>query len=95
MPGGSITISVSAAGGDAVLCVSNSGAVIGAEQAALLFEPFQRLGRVGGGGHHGLGLSIVRAIALAHAGRVSAEPLPGGGLAVTVSFPSLVGSGIQ
>jgi signal transduction histidine kinase len=95
VPDGSITISVSPAGGQVVLCVSNSGAVIGAADAAVLFEPFQRLGRVGDGGHHGLGLSIVRAIVVAHAGVVSAEPLPAGGLSVAVFFPALGGSGIE
>jgi signal transduction histidine kinase len=35
----------------------------------------------------GLGLSIVRAVARAHGGDVSAEPRDGGGLAVTVSLP--------
>jgi signal transduction histidine kinase len=54
-----------------------------------MFEPFQRLG---GGraaradGHHGLGLSIVRAIALAHEASIETVPQPEGGLAVTVSF---------
>ena len=36
---------------------------------------------------HGLGLSIVRAIATAHAATITAQPRPGGGLAIDVSFP--------
>ncbi|NUK90185.1 ATP-binding protein, partial [Streptomyces lunaelactis] len=35
----------------------------------------------------GLGLSIVRSIAEAHGGTVTAEPGPEGGLAVTVTLP--------
>jgi signal transduction histidine kinase len=42
--------------------------VVAADAVERLFEPFQRLGddRPGSDGHHGLGLSIVRAIATAH-----------------------------
>lgn len=36
----------------------------------------------------GLGLSIVRSIAPAHGGTVTAVPGPGGGLAVTVRLPA-------
>ena len=36
----------------------------------------------------GLGLSIVRAVARAHGGEVSAEPRPEGGLTVTVTLPT-------
>jgi signal transduction histidine kinase len=54
-----------------------------------LFQPFQRFGprpaRRDGG--HGLGLSIVRAIATAHAATITAQPRPGGGLAIDATFP--------
>jgi K+-sensing histidine kinase KdpD len=36
---------------------------------------------------HGLGLSIVRAIAAAHGATITAHPMPQGGLRVQVSFP--------
>ena len=36
----------------------------------------------------GLGLAIARAVVLAHHGRVAAEAVPGGGLAVTVNLPA-------
>ena len=36
----------------------------------------------------GLGLSIVRAVVHAHGGTVTAEPVPGGGLTVTVHLPT-------
>jgi signal transduction histidine kinase len=89
IPGGDILISTKTSQGHAVLSVTNSGQVIPAGEVDRLFQPFQRLGsrpaRRDGG--HGLGLSIVRAIATAHAATVSAQPRPGGGLAIDVTFP--------
>ena len=46
-------------------------------------------------GGHGLGLSIVRAIATAHAAAIGARARPGGGLAVDVTFPAPLGPRIQ
>ena len=86
--GGDIQITTRTSQGDAVLSVTSSGPVIPAADVDRLFQPFQRLGprpsRRDGG--HGLGLSIVRAIAAAHGATVSAEPRPGGGLAIDVAF---------
>ncbi|MFI6819202.1 sensor histidine kinase [Nonomuraea sp. NPDC050328] len=79
--------------GLAMLEVANSGPVIPRYEVAALFQPFRRLQDnrppAGDGGERGfgLGLSIVRAIADAHAGTVRAEPRDGGGLVVTVSLP--------
>jgi signal transduction histidine kinase len=54
-----------------------------------LFEPFRRGGRERTGGRgSGLGLSIVRAVAEAHGGTVTAAANPDGGLEVTVTLPS-------
>ena len=76
-------------GGLAELCVASSGAEITADAVEELFEPFRRgpVARTGQVPGSGLGLSIVRAIVAAHGGRVCAEPVPGGGLAVTVRLP--------
>jgi light-regulated signal transduction histidine kinase (bacteriophytochrome) len=54
-----------------------------------LFRPFQRLDRRRANykDGHGLGLSIVRAIATAHDATIFAHPMPGGGLSVSVIFP--------
>ncbi|MGH3152132.1 MAG: ATP-binding protein, partial [Streptosporangiaceae bacterium] len=54
-----------------------------------LFQPFQRLGRRRANykDGHGLGLSIVRAIAIAHHASITACPGPEGGLIVSVTFP--------
>ncbi len=69
--------------------MTSSGQVVPAADVDRLFQPFQRLGprpaRHDGG--HGLGLSIVRAIATAHAATITAQPRPGGGLAIDVTFP--------
>ncbi|WP_436495975.1 sensor histidine kinase [Actinokineospora sp. HUAS TT18] len=72
------------------LTVSSSGRPVDPHRVAELFEPFRRGGvdRTAQTGT-GLGLSIVRAVARAHGGHVSAEPVPGGGLSVTVHLPSV------
>ncbi len=89
IPGGDIQISTKASDAGVVLSVTSSGQVIPADEADRLFQPFQRLGprpsRRDGG--HGLGLSIVSAIATAHAATITAQPRPGGGLAIDVTFP--------
>jgi signal transduction histidine kinase len=84
--GGWLAVRTAAEDGHAVLAVSSSGPVVPAATVAELFEPFRRgAGRTGSG--TGLGLSIVRAVARAHGGRAVAEPVEGGGLAVTVELP--------
>ncbi|MER7043777.1 sensor histidine kinase [Streptomyces jumonjinensis] len=84
VPGG--TVSVRVTGGE--LTVENTGPAIAAEDVPGLFEPFRRgEGRDRMGPGAGLGLSIVRSIAQAHDGEVTARPGPEGGLTVTVSLP--------
>jgi signal transduction histidine kinase len=89
IPGGDVQVATGTSHAGAVLSVKNSGQVIPAAEVDRLFQPFQRLGprpaRRDGG--HGLGLSIVRAIATAHAATITARPRPGGGLAIDVTFP--------
>jgi signal transduction histidine kinase len=89
IPGGDIQITTGTSQAGAVLSVTNSGQVIPSAEVDRLFQPFQRLGprpaRRDGG--HGLGLSIVRAIATAHGATIAAQPRPGGGLAIDVTFP--------
>ena len=89
IPGGDIQVTTTTSLAGAVLSVANSGQPIPPAEVDRLFQPFQRLGprpaRRDGG--HGLGLSIVRAIATAHAAAITARPRPGGGLAIDVTFP--------
>jgi signal transduction histidine kinase len=89
VPGGTISVQTGREQAASLLTVANPGLAIEPERIDGLFEPFQRGGdeRTGDGGHYGLGLSIVRAIAGAHGATASASPGPVGGLAVTVRFP--------
>lgn len=86
--GGWVEVCTDQVGSQAVLKVSSSGEVVEPEAVAALFEPFHR-GGVARTAHDGagLGLSIVRAVVAAHSGTVHAEPVPGGGLTVTVRLP--------
>lgn len=86
-PGGAVRLAVAVRGDDAVLTVANTGAVIDAEEVALLFEPFYRQRSRTRAKGHGLGLTLVRAIAHSHRGSATATPHPGGGLIVTVVLP--------
>ena len=90
IPGGDIQVATGISGGRAVLSVANSGQVIPPAEVDRLFQPFQRLDprRARRDGGHGLGLSIVRAIATAHGATITAQARPGGGLAIDVTFPS-------
>jgi signal transduction histidine kinase len=93
--GGDMKVMTGVTEGRAFFSVSNSGPVIPSAEVERLFQPFQRLDRrraVDTDGH-GLGLSIVRAIASAHDASITADPMPDGGLSVRVSFPSGAGSG--
>jgi signal transduction histidine kinase len=87
-PGGFVDVRTHARDGAAVLRVENSGPLVSAATAARLLEPFERGGRARDGGGAGLGLSIVRAVAEAHGGRVELAPRRGGGLAVEVVLPA-------
>ena len=74
---------------DGRLTISNTGPVIGEQDAERLFEPFYRgTGRTGRTDGAGLGLSIVRAVAASHSGQATARSLSGGGLAVEVCLPT-------
>ena len=88
VPGGHIQVTTGTKDEHAVVSVANTGQVIPPAEVDRLVQPFQRLGvRRARGDGHGLGLSIVRAIAAAHGATITAQPAPGGGLAVAVSFP--------
>ncbi|WP_198682601.1 HAMP domain-containing sensor histidine kinase [Kribbella sp. VKM Ac-2569] len=76
--------------GDQVqVAVTNTGPEIPPYEVDSLFKPFYRLGaeRLVGGKGAGLGLSIVRSVAEAHGGTVTAMPRAGGGLEITVVLP--------
>jgi len=88
-PGGRVEIRTRDFGRDVQVMVTNTGPAIAPHEVPTLFEPFRRLtDRVGSARGSGLGLSIVRAVAQAHKGDVSASPRPGGGLQVCVTLPA-------
>jgi signal transduction histidine kinase len=91
-PGGGVEVRTYASGGLSVLSVVNTGPAVPFGEVERLFEPFRRLAAdrtAADGQHHGLGLSIVRAVATAHRATVTAVPGADGGLAVTVRFPNI------
>ncbi len=99
-PGGWLRVRTGTDGSTATMSVANGGPVLDPAQVPALFEPFRRLSaarqpndrpqpadRVDSARGVGLGLSIVRAVAVAHRGGVRAEPLSSGGLIVKVRLP--------
>ena len=88
--GGRVDVTTTTREGQAILSVANDGLVIAAEELDRLQQPFQRLGaeRTGHGDGHGLGLSIVYAIATAHEASLTVNPQPAGGLHTEVRFPN-------
>jgi signal transduction histidine kinase len=91
-PGGDVRVGVEVTtAGDqpwATLRVVNSGPVVAPEDVVRLTEPFERLGRHGGGGS-GLGLSIVQAVVQAHGGELAISAPATGGLDVAVRLPAV------
>ena len=71
--GGIIRITLSAGHSNAVLAIENQGEEIPEKDRAHIFERFYRAdaARTGGNAHYGLGLSIAKAIAEAHNGRIT------------------------
>lgn len=88
-PGGTVTLSVSKDTRDCCLRVADTGIGIAPEDLPFVFDRFFRAdpARANTGGS-GLGLSIVRSIAEAHGGTVTAESEPGRGSVFTVTLPA-------
>ncbi len=87
--GGWVRVATATEAGRAVLRVSNGGSALEPAEVNGLLEPFRRAGgRVGRRGH-GLGLSIVAAIAAAHEAELGLHARPDGGLDVGVTFAAV------
>jgi signal transduction histidine kinase len=91
-PGGRVEITTGTRDRHSFVSITNTGPPVPPEQVQRLLQPFQRLGgdRTGHDSGHGLGLSIVQAIATAHRAELTARARAEGGLTVEVSFVSLV-----
>lgn len=89
MPDGLVEVTIRSREGRASIRVINTGPVVPAGEIERLLRPFQRLstGRASQHDGHGLGLSIIAAIAHAHDARLDLHPAPGGGLDIEVTFP--------
>jgi signal transduction histidine kinase len=70
------------AGGRVVLAVSDNGPGIGPEQREKVFVPFFTTKRQGSG----VGLTLVRQIAIVHGGSVGISDTDGGGTTVSIRF---------
>ncbi|HEX4702279.1 MAG TPA: ATP-binding protein [Pseudonocardiaceae bacterium] len=90
VPDGWVTVHTGTVHGRPMLRVANGGPMIPVHRVGALFQPFLRLSeRTGNADGHGLGLSIVAAIANAHGADIAATANPTGGLTVTVTFPAI------
>jgi two-component system OmpR family sensor kinase len=76
-------------GGDIMIYVDDDGEGVPAPERTRIFEPFHRLdsSRNRATGGFGLGLAIVRRIALLHGGRVDVDTSPLGGARFTITLP--------
>ncbi|MFC8519051.1 sensor histidine kinase [Streptomyces sp. NPDC057257] len=89
-PGGRITVTTGQAADGGFLRVANTGPIVPAERVDRLLHPFVRGddSRSTSDDGAGLGLSIVRAVVLAHHGRITATANPDGGLDIMIRFPA-------
>jgi signal transduction histidine kinase len=86
VPGGRLSILTETQEGHVLLRIANGGPRIDPDAVDGLMQPFRRLSRTAGG--FGLGLSIVRSIAVAHRGSVALHAPPDGGLMVSIELPA-------
>lgn len=88
---GTVELAVSVVGGFAELRVSDAGPGVPAEWRQRIFEPFYRLpGASEHQGSVGLGLALVRSIALRHHGSVECVASDTGGACFVLRFPRFV-----
>ncbi|MDF3981083.1 ATP-binding protein [Luteibacter sp. PPL554] len=86
---GTINVSLATRNASVDLVVEDAGPGVPAELLARLFDTFSRAGspRAGADGGSGLGLAVVRSIAMAHHGRVTYHQGEGGAARFVVTLP--------
>jgi signal transduction histidine kinase len=86
---GTVTLSLTTQGGNALLSVCDTGIGISPEDLSHIFERFYRAdpARSRDRGGSGLGLAIVKSIIEEHGGTISVESTPGKGSAFRVKLP--------
>ena len=92
-PGGSVEVTLTPLNEHhARLIIDSSGPMLDQSAIADLDQPFTRLGqdRTGSQNGHGLGLSIVAAVAAAHDGSLELHARAEGGLSVQITLPAAV-----
>jgi two-component system, OmpR family, sensor histidine kinase MprB len=72
---------------DGELTVRDHGPGIAPDDLPLVFDRFYRAPSSRSAPGSGLGLAVVREIALGHGGTVAAEPAPGGGAVLRLTLP--------
>ena len=87
--GGLIVLDLARDGGHACLVIEDSAPGVPAGQHDAIFERLYRVdaARTRERGGSGLGLSICKALALAHGGSIAASPSPLGGLRIVLRLP--------
>ncbi len=86
--GPDITLELATSASQISICVCDRGPGVPEDQRERIFEPFYRLpGHAEHAGGVGLGLSLVRQIALRHGGQVRCEAREGGGSRFTIVLP--------
>lgn len=86
--GGSVVVGLSGRGRELVLTVADTGVGIAPDDLARLGKPYEQVGDLGRRSQGtGLGLSLVRALAELHGGKMVIESRLGEGTAVTISMP--------
>lgn len=90
---GDITVTLGAVAGQAVIRVCDRGPGVPPELRERIFEPFYRLpGATERDGGVGLGLALVKSIAIRHGGSVFCENRPDGGACFVVQMPLAAGN---
>jgi signal transduction histidine kinase len=86
--GQTVTLRVVRGGDEVVVSVDDEGPGIPAADRRRVFDPFERLDRRGAPktSGAGIGLTVVRDLVMAHAGRVWVEDAPGGGARVAIAL---------